>query len=297
MLKMYPRSEFVAGIFFILIASFCYSLAALFATFLQARVPLAQVLLIQNIFSLLFIIPSLKAHRLQSPYWKFNVLRGVVGFGGIFAFYSSLKYLNFADAAVLSYVSNLLIPAFSYFFLKEISSKKVWWPIGLAFIGVIILLQPSWSVFQLGSTLALISAVTSATNMTIVRYLNIKGEPQPRIIFYLFLISALLAFPFAIANWVPLNFQDWILLIIIGIVLGVNQLYLTKGLKMCPAPILVPFSYSTILYGVIFDWMIWEKGTKIESILGAIFIMAGGILAYRIQAKKKEAEPTSFSQV
>lgn len=293
---MYSRSELTSGIIYVLSACFFYSLAAVFAALLQARIPLPQMLVIQNFFSLCVILPFLRNQRLTSRFWKLNFLRGAIGFIGIFAFYSSLKYLDFADAVVLSYASNLLIPLLSCFVLKEASSKKIWWPIGLGFAGVVIVLQPSWGMFHLGSIYALFSAGTSAASMTIIRYLNIKGEFQPRIIFYLFLVSAVLAFPFAIIGWTPLVTQDWILLVFIGAILGANQLLLTKGLQKCPATILVPFSYSTILYGAMFDWFIWKKGIDQDFIIGAILIMAGGILGYRIQTKQGNPAVTS-SQV
>lgn len=292
-LTMNPRSEFTSGILYILSACFCYSLVALLVALLQARIPLPQMLVIQNIFSLFFILPSFRNQSLASKFWKITLLRGVIGFAGIFAFYSSLKYLDFGDAVVLSYASNLLIPVLSCLFLGEASSKKIWWPIGLGFVGVVILLRPSWSMIHPGSIFALISAGTSAASMTIVRYLNVKGESQTRIIFYLFFTSAILALPLALYKWTPIQALDWVLLFFIGATLGANQLFLTKGLKKCPTPILVPFSYSTILYGALFDWIIWKKGLEQNFILGATLIMAGGILVYRIQTKNRISLPTS----
>lgn len=47
------------------------------------------------------------------------VLRGVIGFGGLSAFYYSLQYLSLADATVITFLAPLVTGLFGYIFLKE----------------------------------------------------------------------------------------------------------------------------------------------------------------------------------
>lgn len=47
------------------------------------------------------------------------VIRGVIGFGGLSAFYYALQYLSLADATVLTFLAPLVTGLFGYIFLKE----------------------------------------------------------------------------------------------------------------------------------------------------------------------------------
>ena len=81
------------------------------------------------------------------------VLRGVVGFFGLFGIYYSLQYLDLSDATVLTFLAPILTGYFGRIFLKEPFLRTELYAGVISLIGVVLIARPQ-SLFGAGSTTA-----------------------------------------------------------------------------------------------------------------------------------------------
>ncbi|KAL8293659.1 hypothetical protein RQP46_000360 [Phenoliferia psychrophenolica] len=70
--------------------------------------------------------------------------RGVVGFGGLYGMYNSLKYLSLSDATVLSFISPVLVGVLAAILLKEKYTKAEALTGILSLGGVVLIAKPSF---------------------------------------------------------------------------------------------------------------------------------------------------------
>ena len=278
-----------------LLASLFYSAGTLFVVLVQSRISVPQIILFRNLFALGLIAPYFLKNRevFRTKCLKLHVVRGLLAYVNVSLFYLSLRYLNFVDATVLNTTYAFFVPFVSYFWLKESMPMHIWWAIGLGFLGIILIVQPNWDIFYFGSLVALCSAITAAFSFSSVRSLNLKNEPPIRSYFFFYLIGSVIVFPFAIGEWTPPSFEEWIYLFLLSVSMGINQILLTKAYQLGPASYIAPVTYSTIAFAAIMNWVIFNQSIGIGSLLGSLLIVIGGSLTF-YQRKKQEARTTTF---
>lgn len=77
-------------------------------------------------------------------------IRGIVGFGGLFSVYFSLRYLSLSDATVLTFLSPVLVGVLASVLLKEPYSKLEFLTGVGSLFGVVLIAKPSFLSFILG---------------------------------------------------------------------------------------------------------------------------------------------------
>jgi drug/metabolite transporter (DMT)-like permease len=56
---------------------------------------------------------------------------------------------------------------------------------------------------------------------------------------------------------------------------------MTRSLKLAPASVVVPYQYSFLLWAAVFGWLVWGDVPGMEVALGAVLIVASGVLLLR----------------
>lgn len=265
-----------------LCASAFYLIVNACASQLQLRLPIAQILFLQNLIALCCLLPVIwkKKNFFQFTHWKNHLVRDLAGLTSFYFIFLALKTTNLLDATTLHFTSPFFVPILGILWLKEQFSFHIWWSIGLGFVGIIIILNPAWDVFHPGAIIALLGAIAAAFALSGVRSLVLKKEPVERILFFFFTISALAMFPFALAKWVQPTPMDWIFVLSIGFSAVANQVLLTKSFAFAPSSYLAPVAYSSIIYAAFFNWLVFKEPIGLRSLMGSFFIILGGTLTY-----------------
>lgn len=276
----------VANVFFAAVSALVWNF--------RDRFPTIQIVFIQNLVSLLCVLPlALRKgpSHLKTKLLPFHLLRDIMGVTSYFLYFLAIRFLNLVDASTLYYMSPFFIPGVWLIWMKETIPKNVWWSIVIGFIGVGCILNPSRQIFQMGFVLGLFAGLASAIALCTVRVLNLKKEPLSRTLFYYFTIGSLLTLPFAWASWVHPKGIEWFLCISIGLATAIGQILLTVAYRYGTASYLSPLSYTSLIYAGLISWLIYDKPPSLRSLTGALLIIVGGTLTYVFKKK-----PTTLSQ-
>src|SRR5260221_13222628 len=146
-------SSLKKGVFLMMCASAFYLIVNAVVSHIQVRLPIAQILFLQNLVALCCLLPVIRKKKdfFQFTHWKLHLIRDLAGLTSFYFIFLALKTTNLLDATALHYTSPFFVPILGIFWLKEQFSFHIWWSIGLGFIGIIIILNPAWDVFHPGA--------------------------------------------------------------------------------------------------------------------------------------------------
>ena len=80
-------------------------------------------------------------------------------------------------------------------------------------------------------------------------------------------------------NWVTPNFNDFILIIGIGLFTQLGQIFLTIGLKNLPASEASTINYLQVLFGSIWGILFFREIININFLFGSLFVLLGTIIS------------------
>jgi drug/metabolite transporter (DMT)-like permease len=197
------------------------------------------------------------------------VLRGIVGFFGLFGIYYSLQYLDLSDATVLSFLAPILTGYLGRIFLKEPFLRTEVYAGILSIIGVILIARPH-SFFGDTSSIsgatgpqrlaavgvALLGVLGAASAYISIRAIGNRAHPLISVsmfALYATLVSgvglAVLHIPFVF----PRTLVGWAEWIVIGISGFVAQFLLTSGLQLERAGRGVSMVYLQMVFAFAFE--------------------------------------------
>ncbi len=270
----------IAYMFFITASSLVWSFKNSFSTI--------QVIFIQNLVSLLCILPLTRGKHFKgfkTKVFPLHLLRDLAGVLSYYLYFVAIRYLNLVDATILNYTAPFFVPIFWWAWRHEKVGRNIWWSIVVGFIGVAVILNPSKQIFQLGFIFGLFAGIASAVGFCALRVLNLHMEPARRTLFYYFTIGSILSAPFAWVYWVPPSPMQWIKAIAIGVATASGQIFLTISYRYGTASYLSPLGYSTVIYAGLISYFLFDKPLDWRTITGTLLIILGGTATYLLKKK------------
>ena len=118
----------------------------------------------------------------------------------------------------------------------------------VGFIGALIIVRPGLKEFELGSLLVLLIMLLWGVLDILIKVMN-RTESITGQILYMMGIITLCYAPLAIINWKnPVNFTDFILLILLGIIFSVYMLSILLAFKYSEISTLMPVYFSEVVF-------------------------------------------------
>lgn len=281
--------HFPAGLRYMVLAAFCFSLMALLVKIVGQRLPSAEMVLVRSIIALVLSYGMLRRAAVTPWGQRKGLLffRGLAGFGALLCFFYALTKLPLADTTVIVYVSPVFTAILAALFLKETLGRNEALGFLFSLIGVLCVAQPSFlfgdaanSLDLLAVGIAVLGAVFSAMAYVAVRKLR-ETEHHLVVVFYFPLVATPASVPFVVAEalW-PTPFE-WLLLLGIGIFTQIAQVYLTKGLHLEKAGRAMSVTYVQIVFAAVWGFLFFSEIPNALSLVGALFVVAGTLLAAR----------------
>ena len=224
-------------------------------------------------------------------------IRAFTGTAALFCVYASLHFLPLATTVSLTFASPIFSTLLSIFILGELVRVKRWIAIIIGFTGVLIIINPTSSEFSIYMFLPILFCVFFAMVSISIRLLS-ETEPSYLIAWYFTLfgfIASLFTIPFG--GWkMPVSWFDLGILTAVGIFGGIGNLALTSAFKHAEVSLVTPLKYLSLIYGIIFGYMIWNEIPAWNNYVGAGFIILSAIFILRRETVlKKEIQPEKFS--
>lgn len=290
-----PPQRLLFGISICLVAYIFFVTASTLVWNFGIRFPTVQIIFIQNVVSLLCILPIALRHgvkRLQTQVLSEHLIRDLFGIGSYYLYFLAIRTLDLVDATTLNYTAPFFVPLVWWIWMKQKVGTHVWWSIIVGFIGAAVILNPTRQIFQLGFVFGLFAGISSAVAFCALRILNMRLEPMSRTLFYYFAFGTVVTFPFAWASWVSPTAIEWVEAIGVGVATALAQLLLTIAYRYGTASYLSPLGYAALIYAVIVSWAFFDIPPTWRSLIGTILIIIGGTVTYVLKKNPETIQET-----
>ena len=280
----FSKSKEFVGILFAVAAYFSFSILDAFQKTAVINHSIFQLLFIKYIFTLLLSCSEAKRKNnykfWQSNNVKLQVLRSFFSIIESGCFVLAFRYLSLADVHSVGSLTPVIIVALSALILKENVSPKTWIAIFVGFLGVLIILRPGLSIFDIKSLLPLMAAFFLGLYQVVTRKVS-ENDSTETSLFYTSLIGFIVMSILAFVYWQPLTLNSYFLFTGIGIFFSMGIYFQIIALSKARASIIQPFHYTLIFWAIILGYLVYDDLPNIPTIVGAIIIAASGIYVLR----------------
>ncbi|MEM8569985.1 MAG: DMT family transporter [Pseudomonadota bacterium] len=276
-----PERRNLAGILCMSAGIFFLCLNDAMAKSLTERYSPVQILFIRNIvalpFALAITIRFAGRPAILSKRPGVHLLRGALWILAAILFFTSLKFLELAEATALTFVAPVFIIVLSAVFLREAAGFRVWLAVLTGFVGVLIIVRPGIGAFQPASLLPIATALVYAILMISTRLLDPR-ESVWTLALYLTATGAFLTgilVPFVWVNPVAADLQLFFGVAVFG---TIGFAMITQAFRLAAAPLIAPLDYSALIWATALGWIFWGELPDSLTYLGASLIVASGIV-------------------
>lgn len=212
--------------------------------------------------------------------WRL-ILRSLAGLLGVVLYFYALGNIHLADASLLNKTSPFFASALAIFFLREKFHRALVPALGLAFVGAMLVIKPSFEGEAMPALAGLGSGFFAGIAYTLVR--SMKGRFSPnRIIFTFSLISSLATAPFLIATPPSPTALQWGALIGTGVFAAGGQFGLTFAYHHARVSRISIFTYLHVLFALIVGFVFWGERPDLWSWAGGLLIVTAAWWSNRI---------------
>jgi drug/metabolite transporter (DMT)-like permease len=216
---------------------------------------------------------------LRTRHFWLQSLRSLLLVTEIGLFILTITVLPLAETHAILAVTPLIVTALSVPLLGERVGLRRWSAIGVALIGVLIILRPGLGMAHPIALVALLCALMFALYQILTRIVS-RVDPPLTTLFYTALVGVgglTLIIPF---YWTTPDLGGWALF---GLVAGLGasgHFLLIKALQLAPASTLQPFSYTILIWATLMGFLVFGNLPDLLTVVGATVIASSGIYAF-----------------
>jgi drug/metabolite transporter (DMT)-like permease len=272
------------GIGLIVASTLFFSCADVIAKALAGSLPTAEVAWLRYLTFSALVLPLLFLRggpKLGSVRPGLQIVRGLAMVGSALLFTAGLRYLPVADSTAIYFVSPILITALSIPFLGEVVGWRRWAAALVGLLGVLVVIRPGTSAFEMASLLPLAGATCWAAASIVTRKMSGADRPITTMgysaLVGLVVTTAMLPFAFVM----PSPEQ-----IALGIGFGVLSTFghwlVVLAYRHASASVIAPYGYAQLIWAGVLGFLAFGTLPDAFTIAGAGIIAASGLYtAYR----------------
>ncbi|MCS6824036.1 MAG: DMT family transporter [Cytophagaceae bacterium] len=252
-------------------------------------VPLHQIITIRSAISLIFCIYMLNTSGINP--WGINkvllMLRAMVGILSLFAFFYSVQHLPLGVAITISNLIPLFTLTMAALFLKEkIRIHHIFFFL-ICFAGVLLIKGFNSDIDYIDFLICLSGSFFAACAHFLVRKLR-DSEHTEVIIFYFPMVALLIVGPYTLLHWYEPDWQDGLLLCVIGLTTHIGQVYLTRAYEYEEVSGVTNVYFAGIVLSVVYGYIFFDEKLPLQTWLGIILISGGIYLSSMNKHKAKK---------
>lgn len=264
-------------------AAFFFSVMSVLVKVAGERLPTQQVVLARSSVGAVMSWVALRS-RGVSPLGndrRLLLLRAVLGYVGLSCFFYGLTHLPLADATVIQYTNPVFTAILAAFFLSEAIRRRDGLLTLVSLAGVVLMTRPGFlfggleeRLDPLAVLIALTGAVFSAGAYVVVRRLGRTEDPVV-IVFWFAMVATIGAIPFTVADALMPTPMEWLVLLGVGVVTQIAQVFMTRGLREERAGRAMAVAYMQIVFAATWGALFFSELPDLWGAAGALLIIIG----------------------
>ena len=289
------------GIFYMVAAVFVFASVNALVKWEVALYPVTEVVFFRCLFALIPCTLLMATHgglaALRTSKLGEHFTRAIAQFGSMFCIFTAFGMMPLADAVAITFSNPLFLTVLSIPLLGEKVGRHRWGAVLVGFVGVLIMTQPGAGVLNAGAFFALANAAIGAFVTTAIRRMSVTEAPTTLVVYQVGFnaLFATLLLPF---GWTTPTLADAAILALIGLGSGVGQYWWTQAFRLAPAAVNAPFSYTAMVWAVMFGYLLWGDVPTPALLAGAAVVVTSGLyILYREALRRQGKVPAPLAAI
>ncbi len=241
----------------------------------------------------LFVFPIVLFRRGATAFTSENfiwlIARGGVGVAQIALFFHALASISLLEAMLLRETAPLWALILSWIFLGGSMPRNVWLIVLTGFAGVALVLHPNLVALNYGYLFGLAAGILLAIQILLTKHLNQLGEPQDRVLLYIYVLGFLGTLVPAAGTYVTLDFVTIEQLVFAGLSLLGSGILFVVAMGHTPVWMAASLHYATIVFSAVLDWLVMGRIPNPVSTAGIVLVVVSGILTIHFAPKNRSS--------
>ncbi|MBE9636874.1 DMT family transporter [Salipiger mangrovisoli] len=215
-----------------------------------------------------------------------QTIRGVLLVVEICVMVSAFVYLGLVESHAVFACYPLLIAALSGPVLGEKVGWRRWTAIGIGFVGIVIILQPSGGVFSPLAAIPLLAALMFALYGLLTRRVA-RTDSAATSFFWTGVVGVITATLIGMWFWQPMDAPDWAMMALLCLTGATGHYTLIKCYEVAEASAVQPFAYLQLVFASALGLIVFNESLRPNVVIGGAIIVCAGIFTL-LRARKAE---------
>ncbi len=267
----------LVGIMALLASTALFPVSDTASKLLTTSLPAIEVAWLRYLVFVIMTVPLLLRGRgvLRTSRPGLQIGRAMAGAASTVLFIVAFGVMPVANATAIGFLAPVVVTAMAAVFLREKVGVRRWSAALVGLAGVMVIVQPGGSTFDITSLIPLFGSIASA--LAIIGTRLAKDERPETTLFYsavigFAVISLLTAFAWQTPTWNQVAVGG-----IVGLFATLASLMQIFAYRNAPASLLAPFSYTQLVWAAALGYLAFGTVPGPSMLLGTAIIAASGI--------------------
>ncbi|WP_170478728.1 DMT family transporter [Ruegeria arenilitoris] len=294
------QSRPIAGMFWMFAAGMSFVVMTALVKTLGSTMNPIQAAFLRYALGLVFLLPALRAivaTRLTRRNVTLFGLRGVVHAAAVMLWFFAMTRIPLAEVTAMNYMTPVYVTLGAALFLGERLAFRRIAAIGVALVGVVIILRPGFRevspghIAMLGTSLALGGSYLLAKVM-------VRDIRPSVVVAHLSIWVTIALIPFAVAVWEPPSLRDLGVLFLVASFATAGHYFMTLALQAAPVAVTQPVTFLQLIWATLLGAIVFHESVDIWVVAGGTLILAAvSFIAWREAVlKRSSGTPPSGSE-
>ncbi|PVE21581.1 EamA family transporter [Microvirga sp. KLBC 81] len=281
-----------AAIGLAVLATVFFAMGDVTAKFLTGTLPAIEVTWLRYVVFCLVVVPTVFAARgakaMHTPRLRLQIIRALAVAGSAVLFILGLGHLQVAEATAINFISPIFITALSIPLLGEKVGIRRWAAAAAGFLGVMLVVQPGGSAFQMAALLPIGAALAWAVAAIATRLMS--SEKPEATLAWSAVIGLIVLTAFVPFNWRTPTAGEIGLAVLMGACSTLGHWLIILAYRKAAASTVAPFSYVQLLFAGLLGFAVFGTVPGAMTLVGGIVIAGSGLYtAHREHIRAREA--------
>lgn len=255
--------------------------------------PVGQLLFVRGLFVLPWILLiALHAgglHQLRIRNLNGQAVRAVCVIASSFLFVTGLSFLPLADAIAAAFTGPLFVTAMAPVVLGERVGWRRWLAVLVGFAGVIFMVRPGSDAIQWAILFPLGAAMFGGMRDLITRRIS-RSETSVAVLLVTTSVVMLAGLTTAPFGWKAIDVTHLWTFAASGLLIAGAHYQMIEAFRQGEAALVAPFKYSSVLWAVLFGFLLFGELPDLWTISGAAIVCLAGLYILRREVSHLRAE-------
>lgn len=220
-------------------------------------------------------------------------------------FFTGLLTTELSTATAIMFLSPIFVTLLAIPLLGERVGIRRLAGVLIGFVGALIIVNPqtqsvgdalraqpdsttvkTW-LPELGHLLLIGAAACNALYQIMTRKLRTIDSPMTTLL-YSGVVGVLIMSAYAPVVWQKPDATQWMLMMLVGFLGLISHFCLIRAFRNAPASLVVPFSYSALLWAIVFGFVVFGALPDQRTLIGAALIIFSGLYIFYRESRKQQ---------